>query len=66
MTSLRSPAKPDKGGWSGKRGSNPRPSRWQRDALPLSYSRKMLERKKYIIRPRSLQVEYLNEIHQRC
>lgn len=24
---------------SGKRGLNPRPSRWQRDALPLSYSR---------------------------
>ena len=26
--------------WSGQRGSNPRPSRWQRDALPLSYTRK--------------------------
>ena len=26
--------------WSGQRGSNPRPSRWQRDALPLSYARK--------------------------
>ena len=25
--------------WSGKRGSNPRPRRWQRLALPLSYSR---------------------------
>ena len=25
--------------WSGQRGSNPRPSRWQRDALPLSYTR---------------------------
>jgi hypothetical protein len=25
--------------WSGQRGSNPRPSRWQRDALPLSYAR---------------------------
>ncbi len=25
---------------SGKRGSNPRPSRWQRDALPLSYFRR--------------------------
>ncbi|MDI3548029.1 MAG: hypothetical protein PWR10_1681 [Halanaerobiales bacterium] len=25
--------------WSGKRDLNPRPSRWQRDALPLSYSR---------------------------
>ena len=24
---------------SGKRDSNPRPPRWQRDALPLSYSR---------------------------
>ncbi len=27
------------GEWSGKRDSNSRPSRWQRDALPLSYSR---------------------------
>ena len=27
--------------WSGQRGSNPRPSRWQRDALPLSYTRKL-------------------------
>ena len=26
--------------WSGKRDSNPRPSPWQGDALPLSYSRK--------------------------
>ena len=26
--------------WSGRRDSNPRPSRWQREALPLSYSRK--------------------------
>ena len=25
--------------WSGRRGSNPRHSRWQRDALPLSYAR---------------------------
>ena len=25
--------------WSGKRGSNPRPSAWEADALPLSYSR---------------------------
>ena len=24
---------------SGKRGSNPRPSAWEADALPLSYSR---------------------------
>ena len=29
--------------WSGKRDSNSRPSRWQRDALPLSYSRKFGE-----------------------
>ena len=28
-----------RGNWSGRRGSNPRPSRWQRDALPLSYTR---------------------------
>ena len=28
--------------WSGQRDSNPRPSRWQRDALPLSYARKLL------------------------
>ena len=27
------------GGWSGRRGSNPRPSPWQGDALPLSYFR---------------------------
>ncbi len=27
---------------SGKRGSNPRPSAWEADALPLSYSRKSL------------------------
>ncbi len=26
-------------GWSGRRGSNPRPSAWEADALPLSYSR---------------------------
>jgi hypothetical protein len=25
--------------WSGRRDLNPRPSRWQRDALPLSYTR---------------------------
>jgi hypothetical protein len=25
--------------WSGRRGLNPRPSRWQRDVLPLNYSR---------------------------
>jgi hypothetical protein len=25
--------------WSGRRGSNPRPSAWEADALPLSYSR---------------------------
>lgn len=25
--------------WSGKRGSNPRPSAWEADALPLSYCR---------------------------
>src|SRR5262249_5132271 len=25
--------------WSGKRDSNPRPSAWKADALPLSYSR---------------------------
>ncbi len=27
--------------WSGKRDSNPRPSAWQADALPLSYSRSL-------------------------
>jgi hypothetical protein len=26
--------------WSGRRDLNPRPSAWQADALPLSYSRK--------------------------
>lgn len=29
---------------SGQWDSNPRPSRWQRDALPLSYVRKILVR----------------------
>ena len=28
--------------WSGQRGSNPRQSRWQRGALPLSYARSKL------------------------
>ena len=28
--------------WSGQRDLNPRPSRWQRDALPLSYARKLI------------------------
>ncbi len=27
--------------WSGKRDSNPRPSAWEADTLPLSYSRSM-------------------------
>lgn len=30
---------------SGKRGSNPRPSAWEADALPLSYSRLFCEAK---------------------
>jgi hypothetical protein len=30
---------------SGRRGSNPRHSRWQRDALPLSYARNPIHRK---------------------
>ena len=29
--------------WSGKRDSNPRPSAWKADALPLSYSRECLD-----------------------
>ena len=29
-------------GWSGKRDLNPRPSPWQGDALPLSYSRSIM------------------------
>ena len=28
--------------WSGQRDLNPRPSRWQRDALPLSYARVLI------------------------
>ncbi len=32
-------ATPPKYCWSGKRDLNPRPSPWQGDALPLSYSR---------------------------
>ena len=31
--------------WSGKRDSNPRPSAWKADALPLSYSRSRGRRK---------------------
>src|SRR2546427_5656188 len=31
--------RPPSDGWSGKRDSNPRPSAWKADALPLSYSR---------------------------
>lgn len=31
---------------SGRRGLNPRPSRWQRDALPLSYSRVYFQKEK--------------------
>ncbi len=30
-----------RGDWSGRRGSNSRPSAWEADALPLSYSRSM-------------------------
>src|SRR5262245_12939269 len=40
---LRAPGRPCQsrivGRWSGKRDSNPRPSAWKADALPLSYSR---------------------------
>ena len=40
---LRAPGRPVNarlpGRWSGKRDSNPRPSAWKADALPLSYSR---------------------------
>ena len=38
--------------WSGKRDSNPRPSAWKADALPLSYSRtsKKLKVKSYKLR----------------
>ena len=31
-----------KRGWSGRRDSNPRPSPWQGDALPLSYFRSIV------------------------
>ena len=37
--SRRSTAKPASGGWSGRRGSNPRPTAWKAVTLPLSYSR---------------------------
>src|SRR5262245_47820499 len=30
---------PGKKSWSGRRGLNPRPSAWEADALPLSYTR---------------------------
>ena len=33
---------PRSGGWSGRWDSNPRPSAWKADALPLSYSRSVL------------------------
>ena len=33
------PAKPASGVWSGRRGSNPRPTAWKAVTLPLSYSR---------------------------
>src|SRR5690554_358743 len=33
--------------WSGKRDSNPRPSPWQGDALPLSYFRPLLSGNTY-------------------
>ena len=36
--------------WSGKRDSNPRPSPWQGDALPLSYSRKSEENEDDLVR----------------
>ena len=29
------------GFWSGRRDLNPRPSRWQRDVLPLNYTRNL-------------------------
>src|SRR6185295_1357155 len=32
-------AKPSGKGWSGRRGSNPRPTAWKAVTLPLSYSR---------------------------
>ena len=32
--------KPCGGGWSGRRGSNPRPTAWKAVTLPLSYSRR--------------------------
>jgi hypothetical protein len=35
---------------SGKRDSNPRPSAWEADALPLSYSRKFLSLTKIVNR----------------
>ena len=38
------------GDWSGRRDLNPRPSRWQRDALPLSYTRVHGGRRSYAAR----------------
>jgi hypothetical protein len=38
-TSRRSSPSASGGGWSGRRGSNPRPTAWKAVTLPLSYSR---------------------------
>jgi hypothetical protein len=39
LASRSSLACPASGGWSGRRGSNPRPTAWKAVTLPLSYSR---------------------------
>ena len=39
MAGLPAAARGASGGWSGRRGSNPRPTAWKAVTLPLSYSR---------------------------
>ncbi len=50
--------------WSGRRGSNPRPSRWQRDALPLSYTR--IRRIAAHLERRNRQARLMAQTRSRC
>jgi hypothetical protein len=43
-TACRTPARRASEGWSGRRGSNPRPTAWKAVTLPLSYSRLRVSR----------------------
>src|SRR5210317_1268440 len=48
--------------WSGKRDLNPRPSAWEADTLPLSYSRKLSD--DYRTRKIALSIDILVMIQQ--